>query len=726
MKILLLIDTLNPGGAETHVLTLAHGLISRGHSVAILSDGGALEPCNPPASLRFFRPRRPLSGAKFALSNLWELIRLQKRESFDVLHAHTRKTAFLLRLFRLFFRPQLPRVSGRAPYRKRSLRRVLHPALIVTCHAKFQPRPRCLSYWGEQTVAVSEDLKEHLGQAFGLSPSQVTVIENGVDLSRFYPTATQKEGQLRLVYASRLDKDCSAAARLLLNRFADWRRRARERGLSLTLTIAGGGECSRDIKQQANRVQKLLGEPCIFPLGAVEQVEQVLAKGDLFIGVSRAAIEAMCCGLGVILAGDEGLGGLLTPGCFDRMARGNFCCRGEDGLSENALDAAFDAWLNMTEEEQGACRCAIGSAARARYDSARMAERTEEVYLDARRRRRPLRALVLGYAGCGNLGDDIILRRLTNRWHQKQAPLDLSQSKGVNLPVRLSLSAGVGSKAAFEGIATIHRRRPTAVLGALIRSDALVLGGGCLLQTVSKHGRRSLLYYLSLLWAARMCGCPYYLVASGLGPLEGRFCRALTAFALKRAIGISVRDERSFRLCLLLGVHPSRLSKDEDPALSLCPPPPQERGEMLAQCLNRPAKEVGRWVCVVPKPMGKDALECLAQALERTCRQEGRYPLLMAFDTNEDVDVCQRLSERIGGGQVIVPTEEREVLSLFSEARCVISGRLHGLILARAAGATGIALDDRGRDRKTVDFASRMGWDILDLSAGDTPPVPPA
>jgi polysaccharide pyruvyl transferase WcaK-like protein len=124
--------------------------------------------------------------------------------------------------------------------------------------------------------------------------------------------------------------------------------------------------------------------------------------------------------------------------------------------------------------------------------------------------------------------------------------------------------------------------------------------------------------------------------------------------------------------------------------------------------------------------MSEDALERLAQALERICRQEGRYPLLMAFDKNEDVDLCRRLSERLRGGQVIVPTEERAVLSLFSEARCVISGRLHGLILARAAGATGIAMDDGGRDRKTVDFASRMGWDILDLSVGDTRSAPRA
>jgi hypothetical protein len=43
MNILLMIDALDCGGAETHVCTLALALAKEGHRVTVLSEGGAME-----------------------------------------------------------------------------------------------------------------------------------------------------------------------------------------------------------------------------------------------------------------------------------------------------------------------------------------------------------------------------------------------------------------------------------------------------------------------------------------------------------------------------------------------------------------------------------------------------------------------------------------------------------------------------------------------------------
>ena len=43
LKILILTDKLSLGGAETHILTLCSGLEALGHSVTVISSGGALE-----------------------------------------------------------------------------------------------------------------------------------------------------------------------------------------------------------------------------------------------------------------------------------------------------------------------------------------------------------------------------------------------------------------------------------------------------------------------------------------------------------------------------------------------------------------------------------------------------------------------------------------------------------------------------------------------------------
>ena len=42
MNVLMLIATLDSGGAETHVIDLASALVRHGHSVTVVSEGGRL------------------------------------------------------------------------------------------------------------------------------------------------------------------------------------------------------------------------------------------------------------------------------------------------------------------------------------------------------------------------------------------------------------------------------------------------------------------------------------------------------------------------------------------------------------------------------------------------------------------------------------------------------------------------------------------------------------
>lgn len=729
MKILLLIDTLCPGGAETHVLTLARSLQARGHDVTILSDEGPLQKAALSHRIRCLRPRRPFSGRFcFLLGNLGFLRHLQEEESFDVLHAHTRKTALLLRVFRCFFRPSLAQYFKKRPlpYRRRSLRRVLMPLCIVTCHAKFRPRWRRLSYWGEKTLAVSLDLRRHLQAAFGVEEQRITVIENGIDIDHFRPTARPRENQLRLVLASRLDKDCSAAAHITLEKFEEWRQRAAVLGKSLYLTLVGGGECFADVAQRAKRINRALGMTCVRAIGATDDPAAVLKEGDLFIGVSRAAIEAMCCGLGVILAGNEGFGGILSPDNFAHFAAGNFCCRGEAALSADKLDAAFNSWLTTDAREREDRRQDVCRMARARFDSARMALATEQFYITAKEDRPPLRLLILGYAGCHNLGDDIILRRLIEQWQDKPAPRHPAASQSAVLPARLTLCAAVGDRSEarrlFGGIELIRRGRVWEVWRALGRADALVLGGGSLLQTCSRHGRLSLFYYLGWMVGARWRACPFHLVANGVGPLRNGLCRRAVKLMLRKAAGISVRDERSRRLLLSMGLSPDRLCRRPDPALLLCPPSEERCRAVAASCLNESAKSAKGVVCVVPKSMNEQELDSICLFLERLWQKEGRYPLFFSLDRDNDSAVCRHMIARLGIGQWIAASDEETVMCLFSQAEAVISARLHGLILAYVTGTPAIALPDSRDNVKATDFARSVGQAVWNVSHASIPP----
>lgn len=689
MKILMLIDKLSVGGAESHLITLSRALVREGHTVHVFAEQGVWTKEAEAAGAVCLFPAAPLTGKGFALSAVptaLHLRRLVYHGGYDILHAHTRRTAFLLRLV------------GRRPFCAR----------VVTCHAKFSPRYRRLCYWGEGTVAVSDDLRAHLSRTFALPSRRICVIPNGIDTARFSPAGrTPATDVLRITFASRLDGDCSKAARLLLSLCEGWRELLAARGKRLCVTVVGGGEAYAPLRKLADEINQRAGEPLVHMAGRVDDPAPIFRATDLFVGVSRAAIEALCCGATVLLAGDEGMAGVLTADNFDRLFQSNFCCRGEAALSREGLDAAFTSFWEDDAANREQKAGDLRKMAAARLGDERMAADTEAVYRRTLRRHRPRSWLIAGYAGCGNLGDDAILRRLIARLEAQDA----------NASIAATVRHPSDPRHRFSGAALIDRRSPVALLGAIWRSDALLMGGGCLLQNCSAHGGRSLLYYLSLAWVARLLRRPVLWVAAGIGPLGGRLSRRLVGRTLRRAAYISVRDSASRRLVLSLGVPPARVRCEADPVLSLTPAPKVDALAFLEAHLPQNAGG-GRYLCVAPRRGCLDESN-FARALARLHEQEGVYPLFLAFDREEDAPVCDRLMAACGRGTRL-PCEDEAVLAALLSLPCVVgmaAGRLHALILAHVGGAPAIALVDGGCDGKVAGFASSVGFDTLSKGA---------
>ena len=91
MKILMLTDGMESGGAESHLETLTLGLMARGHDVGLLSCGGRVADRLEAAGARQWRYRR---GGKRWM-DLWRgrgiLSEILRNEPFEILHAHTRR-----------------------------------------------------------------------------------------------------------------------------------------------------------------------------------------------------------------------------------------------------------------------------------------------------------------------------------------------------------------------------------------------------------------------------------------------------------------------------------------------------------------------------------------------------------------------------------------------------------------------------------------------------------
>ena len=303
MKILMLTGCMESGGAETHIAMLTEGLHQRGVDVSLLSEDGAIArrlagsgiPWHPLPSLG----RDPLN---VALARR-HLRRLQENEGYHILHAHGRLPARLLR--------GCSDWSGA-------------PLGIVTAHAAYPTRGMLagLSHWGERTVAVSEDLRARLCDGFGVPAEAVTVIPNGIDCKRFCP-ASNAGNASAVLFASRLDRDCSLGAELLLELSMPLKKVFP----GFTLTVAGGGSCLGGLLERGEALNRAVGCDFIRFTGRVERMEELMRLHGIFVGVSRAAMEAAACGCAVVLCGNEGFGGFLTPeNAVPSLS--NFCCRG--------------------------------------------------------------------------------------------------------------------------------------------------------------------------------------------------------------------------------------------------------------------------------------------------------------------------------------------------------------------------------------------------------------
>ncbi len=363
MNILICSDALGVGGAETHILSLVRELVGRGHCVTVAATSGALVSELPRQAE--FVPLPPFGRAPQALLCSHHALRrlIDRRPRFDVVHAHARLPARLLR----------------AMTRRRRI------PLVVTAHAMFRMTPMLawLSVWGERTIAVSRDIEQLLVLRGRVPKERICVIPNGIDTSHFCP-APRHNGDVRqgedafphIIFVSRLDNDCSSVARALCHIAG----RLRAVCPQAVVTIVGGGDCLGELEVLSELMNAACGARVISLAGARTEVCGLLRRADIFVGVSRAAMEAAACGLPVILAGDEGYGGIFRPG--ETVDSANLCARGREAVPslQDALLGDICSLLQMGAESRRELGLAGRDYIRRHYSSSSAAERTLEVY----------------------------------------------------------------------------------------------------------------------------------------------------------------------------------------------------------------------------------------------------------------------------------------------------------------------------------------------------------
>ena len=357
VRLLLVVDSLEVGGAERQVVDLAVALRRKGYVVTVACSvagglSGALEEADIPV-----RPLlRRLAKRRLSLTYAWRLRQLLRRERFDLVHAHIYASVAAAAIATLG----------------------MDVPLVITEHteASWQTwRARWVSRWVyrrvERIIAVSTPIRRRLIERDGVHPDLITIVPNAVVSSSVPHTDASLPAELRerplVGVVARLQPEkgvasfLKAAARVAL-RFPE-----------ANFVVAGDGPLRRELVAM---VESLNLKKRVHFLGfrsdasALMRSLDVLAVPSLTEGSPLVTLEAMAAGVPVVASAVGGI-----PDQIRHDKEGLLVPPGDTG-------ALGDALLALLRDPARARR--LGEAGRRRaastFSHATMVRQIEDVY----------------------------------------------------------------------------------------------------------------------------------------------------------------------------------------------------------------------------------------------------------------------------------------------------------------------------------------------------------
>lgn len=657
--------SLEIGGAETHIVELTRELLRRGNEVTVASNGGVYEEEIVEAGARHVKVPMHRRNPFLMIRSLFLLWRLIREERPDVVHAHARIPAFLCGI----------------------LKRFMDFPFVTTAHWVFSTEGalRSLTNWGERTIAVSEDIKEYLIDNYNVPEDHIFVTINGIDTEKFSPEVSGKDfraeqgipdGAPVAVHVSRLDESRADAAASLIR----ISQRLARRVPGVVIVIAGGGERLQELRARAEEANIKIGRKCVILTGPRTDINKICAAGDVFVGVSRAVLEAMACGRISVLAGNEGCMGLFDEDKLEESIAGNFCCRGCPGITDETLLDDVTTALTLPPEEVERLSDLSRRVVLEHYSVARMAEDALAAYAAAQP---DDRVVLSGYYGFHNAGDEAILGELVGTVRRL--------SPGAEITV---LSKDPKGTAAVYGCIAAPRFSPWKVYKAIRRCSLLVSGGGSLFQ--DSTSTRSLIYYTGVLALAQRLGKRTYLYANGVGPVTRESNRRRVRRVVESADAVTLRDPDSLEELRRMGCERQDILVTADPVFNLPLPDPRRTREILDN-----AGIDGPYVAVSLRPYNvpEGYFEHLARALDTISGKYKVKVVFIAMQPRRDEPVSWRVSDMMETDATVLSGDytPRELMGVIGKAQAVLSMRLHALLFAArtATPALGFVYDPK-------------------------------
>lgn len=652
-NILLALMQLNIGGAETHVVELAKELKRRGFNVFVASNGGVYVKEIEDAGIKHFQVPLKNKNPFNMLRSAKLLAQIIRNEKIDIVHSHARIPSFIL---------------GK-------LHKKMGFPFVTSAHWVFTTKYglKYITDWGEKVVAVSEDIKTYLMDNYKIPKGNIQVTINGIDTDKFSPdTDTSdvraelgiKDGENVIVYVSRLDESRSLAAKQYIRAIPEIAKKVDK----LRLVVVGAGDDFQNVKAEAQKVNETLGYECIVLTGARTDINKMVALSKLFVGVSRAALEAMAAQKPVIIAGNEGYIGLFDETKLQVGIDTNFCCRGCVMPSTELLLKDTLKFFDMSYEQQERLGIYGRELIKKEYSVARMAEDSIRIYDWATSKQDEI--LISGYYGFHNSGDDALLKSIID---------DLKKYKeSPNITV---LSANPKETFKSYKVKAINRFSVFGILKHMKKADMLISGGGTLIQ--DRTSTKSLWYYLTIIEMAKRHGLKVMLYSNGIGPLKREANIKYTAKVLNTVDLITLRDKESEETLKKIGVTAPKILLTADPALTLEVPDGTLGKRILHEAKVPNMRLLGisvrKW-----NTLPNNFEDIMAGVCDRAYDEFGLYTVFLPMQSSKDLPVSRNIASKMKRKASIIENHQSvdDMLSVVGCMDFCMGMRLHMLMYA--------------------------------------------
>lgn len=306
------------------------------------------------------------------------------------------------------------------------------------------------------------------------------------------------------------------------------------------------------------------------------------------------------------------------------------------------------------------------------------------------------RAVLCGYYGQGNGGDEALLASLLQMLPDSITPVVLSGN-----PVQTW---------ELYGVEACDRKSFFAVLQALRQADAFIWGGGSLMQDATSLF--SPIYYGGLMALAQRMELTTIAWGQGIGPLNRSFTRWIARETFAACKAVSVRDRGS---AALLNQWNISCTLAPDPVWAL-------EASNVSEIWELPAPRVAV-VLRTHSQLTRSRLEMLTQALADFQTATNTCILLIPFQPAQDLALAKTVSHQLRGPNEILCFETpQELKGVFRSVEMTIGMRLHSLIMAAAEGCRCFALSYDPKIDQLMDELHMPGWSLTDSS--HHPPLP--